>query len=144
MNVDAVAPSSSFSGLYEVVMAGTTPVKVVGTRAATRLPSSRFRGFHFIIITNIPRDSSLLNICKELIRGFVTTTTSPRSSSSSSSTSPSPPSPSPQLAMDLDNPQKKQGLFAQCSFAIVRNAGLKQDDAHSVSPVSPSEIRSLD
>ncbi|RVX71657.1 hypothetical protein B0A52_03841 [Exophiala mesophila] len=39
--------------------------------------------------------------------------------------------------MDVNNPQKKRGLFAQCSFAIVRNASLKQDEADSLA----SELR---
>jgi hypothetical protein len=58
--------------------------------------------------------TNILNTCKGLIRSFV------------GSSSPGP--------MDLDN-GKKPGLFAQCSFAIVRSASLTEQEADAVGHV---------
>ncbi len=55
--------------------------------------------------------TSLLNTCKGLIRSFVGT--------------------SPSANMDVDTPKNK-GLFAQCSFVIVRSATLPTEAAMQV------------
>ncbi len=55
--------------------------------------------------------TSLLNTCKGLIRSFVGTSTSAN--------------------MDVDTPKNK-GLFAQCSFVIVRSATLPTETVMQV------------
>lgn len=38
--------------------------------------------------------------------------------------------------MDVDEERKRQGLFAQCSFAIIRSAAFSDKDADSVGGAS--------
>jgi hypothetical protein len=61
--------------------------------------------------------TAFLNSCKGLIRSFVA------------------PSPMPRIEMEVDEPEKK-GLFAPCSFLIVRSGGLTDDDAEKVCVLS--------
>jgi hypothetical protein len=57
--------------------------------------------------------SAFLNSAKGLVRSFVGTM--------------------PPAEMDVDEPlQKKSGLFAQCSFVVVRSAKLGNDEAEKV------------
>lgn len=61
--------------------------------------------------------TTFFGICKGLIHSFVSTT---------------PALSPPNQEMDVDNPGNNQGLFAQCSFAIVRSANLTNAEAESV------------
>lgn len=56
--------------------------------------------------------TAIFDTCRSLIRSFVGT--------------------SPADKMDVENPRRK-GLFAQCTFALVRSAAFTAEDAESVS-----------
>lgn len=63
----------------------------------------------------------LLNTCTNILRSFTGTARSAI----------------PAIAMDVDE-RKKPGLFAQCSFAIIRMADFTEEQAESVSSAFPS------